>query len=70
VLRVAVSQTYVSLKTSTGGVQDGQVSDGDVASCGVFQKSLAELGVPSLSDVDADRMAKLEEVATNGAPAE
>ncbi|UQA63067.1 hypothetical protein [Polyangium aurulentum] len=66
----AIAQTYVSLATSTGGVQDGQISEGDAASCGIFQKSLAELGVPSLEDVNAELMSKLEEVATNGAPVE
>jgi hypothetical protein len=66
----ALAQSYTSFATSTNGQQDGQVSDGDAASCGIFQKTLAELGVPSLADVDSAMMAKLEEVATNGAPAE
>jgi hypothetical protein len=66
----ALAETHISLTVSTDGVQDGQVSEGDVASCGIFQKSLGELGVPSLADVDPDMMAKLDEVATNGAPAE
>jgi hypothetical protein len=64
----ALSETYVSFTSSTNGTQDGQVSDGDVASCGIFQGTLAELGVPSLADIDPAVMAKLDEVATNGAP--
>jgi hypothetical protein len=40
------------------------------AACGVFEKTLADLGVPSLSDVDPTMMAKLNEVATNGVPKE
>jgi hypothetical protein len=40
------------------------------ADCGVFNKTLADLGVPSLSDVDPALKAALDEVATNGVPKE
>lgn len=66
----ALSETYISLTSSTNGTQDGQVSDGNVADCGVFQATLAELGVPALKDIDPEMMAKLDEVAKNGAPVE
>jgi hypothetical protein len=64
-----ISQSYLSFGTSTNGAADGPPAiEGDVASCGYFQKNLKDLGVPSLSDVDAELKAALDEVATNGIP--
>jgi len=64
-----LSETYLSFTTSTNGMQDGSISDGDPASCGAFKATLDELGVPSLADVDPALKAKLDEVAKNGVPA-
>ena len=44
------------------------VTDGEAASCGLFQPTLKELGVPALTDVDPALMAALDDVATNGMP--
>lgn len=65
----AISQSYLSFATSTNGTSDGApATEGDVASCGYFQSSLKELGVPSLADVDPALKASLDDVATNGIP--
>jgi len=66
----ALAQSYLSFKTSTNGVEDGAISDGDIASCGAFQPSLSELGVPALADVPADLKAALDQLATTGVPAD
>jgi hypothetical protein len=64
-----ISQSYLSFATSTNGTSDGAPAmEGEVASCGYFQKSLKDLGVPSLADVDAELKAALDDVATNGIP--
>lgn len=64
----SLAETYISLTTSKGGVDQGTVADGDAASCGLFQATLAELGVPSLGDVNPKLLADLQEVAKNGVP--
>jgi hypothetical protein len=65
----ALAQSYISFETSTNGVPDGApVTDGEAASCGLFQPTLKELGVPALTDVDPALMAALDDVATNGMP--
>ncbi len=66
----ALAQSYLSFKTSTNGVEDGAVSEGDMASCGAFQSSLSEIGVPALADVPADLKAALDQLATTGVPQE
>ncbi len=65
----SISQRYLSFGSSTNGTPDGAPAiEGDVAECGYFQKSLKELGVPSLADVDPALKASLDDVATNGIP--
>jgi hypothetical protein len=65
----ALAQTYLSFETSTNSVPDGPpVTDGVATDCGLFQGTLADLGVPALSDVDPALRAALDEVATNGVP--
>jgi len=66
----ALAQSYLSFKTSTNGTEDSAASEGDLASCGLFQASLSELGVPALADVPADFKAALDDLAKNGAPKE
>lgn len=67
----AIAQTYLSFASSTNGASDGPPAvEGDIAACGYFQKSLTELGVPSLADVDPALKAALDDVATNGVPKE
>ena len=66
----ALDETYLSLTVTTDGTAEAPVTEGMSAACGVFEKTLADLGVPSLSDVDPTMMAKLNEVATNGVPKE
>lgn len=64
-----ISQSYLSFATSTNGTSDGAPAlEGELASCGYFEKSLKDLGVPSLADVDAELKAALDDVATNGIP--
>jgi hypothetical protein len=65
----ALNETYLSYTITTNGTAETPVTEGVAADCGVFEKSLAELGVPSLANVPADLMAKLDEVAKNGVPA-
>ncbi|MDI1446600.1 hypothetical protein [Polyangium sp. 6x1] len=64
----ALAQTYLSFTTSTNGAEDAAVSEGDLASCGLFQASLSELGVPALADVPAEYKAALDQLAKNGVP--
>lgn len=66
---VALAQTYASLTVSTNGAPGTPVEDGMASSCGAFEKSLTELGVPSLADMDPKLLADLDEVAKNGVPA-
>jgi hypothetical protein len=66
----ALVETYLSFTTSTNGVEDGSVTDGDIANCGLFKSTFAELKVPALADVDPALMTALDNVAKNGAPAE
>lgn len=66
----ALVETYLEYTVTTDGTPGAPASEGAVADCGIFEKSLTELGVPSLADVDADLKAKLAEVAQNGAPKE
>ena len=64
-----ISQSYLSFASSTNGTSDGPPAiEGDALSCGYFQKSLKDLGVPSLADVDPKLKADLDNVATNGIP--
>ena len=66
----ALAQSYLSFTTSTNGAEDGSVSEGDLASCGLFQASLSELGVPALADVPAEFKTALDQLATTGVPQE
>jgi hypothetical protein len=65
----ALDETFLSFTVTTGGTSETPVTEGVSADCGVFQKTLAELGVPSLSNVDPALMTALTDVATNGVPA-
>lgn len=63
----AIGRQFLSFESFTNGVSDGApATEGQAASCGYFQKSLAELGIPSLDSVDPALKAALDEVATNG----
>lgn len=65
----AIARSYLSFSSSTNGMPDGPgATEGDIASCGYFQPSLADLGVPSLAGVDPALKAALDNVATNGIP--
>lgn len=64
----ALAQSYISMTTMTGGMPGQEFTDGTPSLCGVFEKTLTELGVPSLADVDPMMMAKLDDVAKNGIP--
>jgi hypothetical protein len=64
-----ISQSYLSFASSTNGMPDGAPAvEGDALSCGYFQKTLKDLGVPSLADVDPKLKTDLDNVATNGIP--
>ena len=65
----ALDETFLSFTVTTDGTSETPVTEGVSADCGVFQKTLAELGVPSLSNVDPALMTALTDVATNGVPA-
>jgi hypothetical protein len=66
---VTLSQSYLRFDVIEG---TGTITaeDGNIASCGLFQASLDDLGVPSLDDVDPALRAALEEVALSGVPAQ
>lgn len=66
----ALDETYLSFTLTTDGTAETPITEGMSADCGVFEKTLAELGVPSLSDVDKELMTALDDVATNGVPKE
>lgn len=66
----AVDQTYIEFEVFEDGASIAQAADGDSASCGLFETSLTDLGVPSLDSVDAELRAILDQVATTGIPAE
>jgi hypothetical protein len=58
----------LSFTVSSNGTAGTPAEEGAVASCGYFQSSLKDLGVPSLADVDPNLKAALDDVATNGIP--
>ena len=66
----ALDQTYIEFVTTDGGVITNTASEGDIGNCGPFAASLDDLGVPSLDEVPSDLMAALDDIATNGIPAE
>lgn len=65
----SINQTFVRLAGSNG---EGAVivQDGDSANCGLFEASLADLGIPLLDDIDTELRVGLNELATTGVPAE
>ncbi|RMH38621.1 MAG: hypothetical protein D6689_19010 [Deltaproteobacteria bacterium] len=65
----SLSETYLRFDLIESGSVAQSISDGDLANCGLFQASLDDLDIPSLQDVDADLMAALDDVATNGVTA-
>ena len=65
---VALAESYLAFTKSTDGVADAPVEDGLVSDCGLFEKSLSDLGVPSLASVDPALMMALGDVAKNGVP--
>jgi hypothetical protein len=66
----AIQQSFISFEVVGGTTPIGPVSEGNAADCGLFTASLSELGIPSLDDVDPALRAALDEVASNGIPAE
>jgi hypothetical protein len=54
----AINQTYVDF--------NGEAALGELTSCGLFATALADLGVPSLDDVDAELLAALDAAASRG----
>jgi hypothetical protein len=66
----AIQQSYISFQVLDNGAPIASAEEGNVADCGLFTASLSELGVPSLDDVDPALRAALDEVATNGIPAQ
>jgi hypothetical protein len=65
----SIARSYLNFSSSTNGTPDGPgATEGDIASCGYFQGTLADLGVPSLAGVDPALKAALDNVATNGIP--
>lgn len=66
---VTLSESYLRFDI-TDGTGTVTAEDGQLTSCGLFQASLDELGVPSLDDVDPALRAALDNIALNGVPAE
>ena len=65
----SINQTFIRLAAASG---DGAIllQEGDPANCGLFEASLAELGIPLLDDIDAELITGLDQLATTGVPAE
>jgi hypothetical protein len=62
----SLNQTFVEANVKQDGVSTLTESLGTPEDCGLFNASLDDMGVPRLENVDAELMAALDEVATNG----
>lgn len=63
----SLNQTFLS-STLSQEAENLSEAIGAPEDCGAFNSSLDDLGVPRLEDVDAELIAALDEVATNGIP--
>lgn len=62
----SLNETYLSEQLTQDGVSSQAGSLGAPEDCGAFNLSLDDLGVPRLEDIDAELIAALDEVASNG----
>ena len=68
----ALGQEYLSFTAiDAAGAEVGSQLVGSLHDCGpIFSNSLADLNIPTLEDIDPELRSVLDDVATNGMPAD
>lgn len=62
----SISRTFLQFEGTTDGTVDFTVSEGDATSCGLFDNSLSDLGVPQIDDIDPALYQAMSDLAENG----